>query len=173
MARSRTFARPGRKIDHKSWAAAPGLILESAVDGTNISGGLSFTIPATLLRFRGYVSAMFDETAQAGDLMVLTYGVCIISTDAFNVGATAVPDPADEPEFPWIWWGEMRLNSFGVLTDTRTGWGPAAQRIEVDSKAMRKIKPGETVTTVIQRSNTAGAPVTLVDIGQLRMLIGT
>ena len=173
MPRSRTFTRPARKIDFKQWGAIPGLITSGSGDATLGGGGLSFAVPATILRFRGYWANMFDETAQANDQMNITFGLAIVSTDAFTLGSTALPDPADEPEFPWIWWGDMRLDSFGVLTDTRTGWGPAAQRQEIDSKAMRKIKPGETVTYVLQRSNASGAPVTLTDVGQIRVLIGT
>ncbi len=172
MAR-RVFApRPGKKIDFKQWSATPALVSTVSTDGTALGGGLDFVVPATILRIRGFVQAIFDATMQAGDLMILTYGIAIISTDAFNAGSGSVPDPSGDPEYPWMWWGQMRLQAF-VAAGHEGGWGPTGQRLEVDTKAMRKIKPSETLTTVFQRTGTAGAPATDVTIGQMRTLIGT
>jgi len=171
MARGRTFVRTGKKIDFKQWDGIPGLIAEVTGTSTTLAGALSFTTPATLLRFRGYVGAMFDETMQAGDQMDLVFGLAIISTDAFNAGPGGVPDPASEPEFPWIWWKGMRLDAFSA--SAQNAYGSTNQRYEMDSKAMRKIKPGETVVMVTQVAGAIGAPVTLLDIGQIRVLIGT
>ena len=172
LARQRTFRGTGRKIDFKQWSAAPGLILESAAAGQFLSGNLSFNVPATILRWRGYVSAVLDETMQAGDRVVLTYGIAVLSADAIALGDTAVPDPATEPEYPWVWWKEFTLEAY-VAAGHIGGWGPNAQRYDIDSKAMRKVKPGEGIVIVGDRTNLAGAPVVNHDIGQLRVLIGT
>ena len=175
MAR-RTFAPRGRKIDFKQWDAAPGLIGSENADATFIGGSLAFNIPATILRWRSHVACMFDETRAVGDRAVFTFGVGIFSTDAVTLGSTALPDPAGEPEYPWVWWKEFRLDCFAVHAGANVndaGWGPTQQRYDLDSKAMRKIKPGESLLIVGQMSNQAGAPVTLVDLGQLRVLIGT
>ncbi len=163
----------GKKIDFKQWDAAPGLLTDPISNQTILGGGLSFAVPATLLRFRGYVAAQMGESGIAIlDRMIITVGLCIVSTDAFTVGASAVPDPSGEPEFPWIWWKEFKLES-GSAVDPAEGWGPRAQRYEIDSKAMRKIKPGETFTYVVQATSTVGAALVHVDIGQVRVLIGT
>ncbi len=61
--RVRAFRGTGKKIDFKSWDAAPGLITSVTTSTTTISGSLAFSIPATVLRWRGYWSAAFDETA--------------------------------------------------------------------------------------------------------------
>jgi len=169
---ARHVRRPGRKIDFKQWSNAPGLIQQIAATGTFLSGSLSFLAPGTILRVRGYVAAFFDATMQVDDRMVLTFGLGIFSTDAVALGATAVPDPADEPQYPWLWWKEFRLDS-KTTTGLTGGWGIAAQRYEVDTKAMRKVKPGESLVMVFQSTNLAGAPATDIDVGQLRVLIGT
>ena len=170
MARARQFT--GRKIDFKQWDTAPGLIAEVSTSGNSLSGSLAFTVPATILRWRGYVSAMFDETQQVGDQMIITAGALIAPTDTFAAGGGSFPDPATEPEYSWVWWKEFRLDAF-VAAGHSGGWGPNAQRYELDSKAMRKIKPGESLGIVLERSNLTGAPNTLLDIGFLRVLIGT
>ncbi len=169
--RRQVITRPGRKIDFKQWDAMPSLSAESSSSGTTLGGAISFTIPATILRIRGYCQASLDETKQAGDEMIVGFAVGIVSTDAFNLGVTAVPDPSSEPEYPWLWWGQVFLESF--VAAAAEPWGISNQRLEVDSKAMRKVKPGETLCWVAQRNAVAGAPVTILTFGQTRVLIGT
>jgi len=171
MPRPRLPRGGGKKIDFKQWGSITGLIAELSANQTTISGSLAFTVPATILRFRGYVAAMFDESMQAGDQLILTFGLGLFSTDAVALGATAMPEPANEPEFPWIWWKEMRLDAFAAAAVST--YGSTNQRYEVDSRAMRKVKPGESFAFVVQATGAQGAPVTLVDIGQTRVLIGT
>ena len=171
MARPRGRS-PGfqRKIDFKQWNAAPGLTAEVRTTTLTVGGLLSFSSPATILRWRSYWSGILDETRQIGDEMLLIYAIGVFSTDAVVAGA--LPDPIQEPEYPWVFWDEMVLNSFSI-SDARAPWGPGAQRREVDSKALRKVKPGESLVYVVQSADVSGAPVTLIDVGQLRVLIGT
>ncbi len=165
--------RPARTIDFKEWDGIPGLITEVSTATTVLGGGLSFSAPATVLRIRGYWSGKLDESMQVGDRISLTLGIGIVSTDAFSdIGATAVPDPSAEAEFPWLYWENMRLDCF-VAAGHDGGWGPPAQRYVIDTKAMRKMKPGQTLTYMVESDNLNGAPATLIDVGQLRVLIGT
>ena len=167
MAR-RTFVK---KIDFKEWFSIPGLLTQRASDGTEVGGSVSFAAPATLMRFRSGIQASFDETKQAGDEMNIAFGLGIFSTDAVTLGSTALPDPASEPEYPWIWWGEIFLESF--VAAAAEAWGFPQQKLMVDSKAMRKVKPGQSIAWVIQTSNASGAPLTEITILQTRFLIGT
>ncbi len=176
MPRSFPRTRPGKKIDFKQWSSIPGLILSSAAGGLLQGGSLAFLAPATILRCRGYVQAMFDETAQPGDQAVLTYGLGIVSSDAFAAGAASMPDPAGEPEYPWLWWGEIFLESrwaTGAGNPQPAGWGPDRMRLDVDTKAMRKVKPGESLMWAIEVVSVAGGPQIEHRIGQTRVLIGT
>ena len=172
MARRHAVSR-GRKIDFKQWIAAPGLLETLTTAVTRVSGSLAFLEPGTILRWRGYFSAFMDESgATAGDRMVITVGIGIFSTDAVTVGENAMPDPADEPEYPWVWWKEFSLHT-EVAAGPSGGWGIQAQRYDIDSKAMRRIKPGESLVLVFQTTNLVGAPTVNIDVGQLRVLVGT
>ncbi len=166
MARGR-----GRTIDFKEWDCVPSVNANVSTATTTLFGGLAFLRPSTILRARGYVQASFDATVQVGDLIRLTFGLGIVSDDAFNLGATAMPDPAGECEYPWLWWGEMLLRS--ELAAGPGSWGIPAQRLEVDTKAMRRVKPQQTLAWIVESTDVAGAPVTNVDCGQLRVLIGS
>ncbi len=170
MARPRS--RSGRTIDFKSWSAIPSGGVNMTASGTfTAGGGLSFSGPATLLRARGELIIGLDETSATGDQSKVGMGLAIVSTDAFTLGVTAFPDPSGEPEYPWMWWNEVSL-----LTNTATagkGLGTDVVRVELDTKAMRKIKPGETLTLVIQYTTIVGNPIASLLQSQIRVLVGT
>ena len=100
------------------------------------------------------------------------FGLALLSTDAVTLGATAVPDPSAEPEYPWIWYGQASM--FAMTTLALGGNATAfSELLTIDSKAMRKVKPGETLTIVGQYVNVSGNPAMRVASGQTRVLIGT
>ena len=85
-----------------------------------------------------------------------------------------MPDPATEPEFDWLWWYPTILASFGAATAAIANpvpQGESFDRIRVESKAMRKMKPGESLVLVAQYENIAGNPAVDVN-GSLRFLFG-
>ena len=112
-----------------------------------------------------------EQTVAANDAVKIGLGLAVISTDAFDLGATAFPDPSGEPEFPWYWWSEFHLASEGTAIEAAAGIQNV--RIEVDSKAMRKVKPGETLAWVVQYSDILGTPPVQILLAQVRVLIGT
>ena len=74
-------------------------------------------------------------------------------------GAGSMPDPSAEPEYPWIWFGETMLYSPNAnFADPMIN-----QRLEIDSKAMRKFKPGQALTIIAQYVNLVGTPGVRVD----------
>jgi len=167
--------RYARTIDFKQWDLIPAIVLEETGVATNLGGGLGFLAPQTILRCRGEVSIQFDETAQAGDRAAITFGLGIVSSDAFAAGAGSVPDPGGEPEYPWLWWGSIEIEAI-IAASAWTGgygWGPSAGRLEVDTKAMRKVKPGETLCWVAQTTLATGAPTMIIKLNQTRVLVGT
>ena len=166
MARGR-----GRTIDYKVWLAIPSSNATVSTNTTTGGGSLAFSGPGTILRCRGFVQAHFDATVQVGDILGLTFALGIVSTDAATVGATVLPDPTADADYPWLWWGDMILRS--ELAAGPGAWGISAQRLEVDTKAMRRFKPNESLIWVMQSSIASGAPATEVSFGQTRVLIGT
>ncbi len=165
--------RAGRVIDFKQWFSTPSLVAEVTTNGNTLGGAINFLEPATILRVRGAIHTQFDESVQVGDRMRITAALGIISTDSFNSGSANVPDPAGEPEYPWLWWDswvhEATLTS-GVPGST---WGPGAPRAVVDTKAMRRMKPSQSLVTIVETSEAIGAPTVQIHIGQMRTLIGT
>ena len=162
-----------KKIDFKSWAGIPSLQTDISTDTTTLGPSLVFTGPATVLRIRGYVSGHFDSTVMVDDDIVLTFAMGVISTDAFSAGAGSVPDPAGEPEYPWVWYHQMTLFAESTMGLGTHAWGLGAQRAEIDSKAMRKMKPGQNLAFICQSAGASGAPTTTLNFGLTRVLVGT
>ena len=169
MARGRNA--PGRTIDFKEWELASGSDHAISTDTTTIVGtGMMFDSSQTILRLRGNIWAAFDETVQAGDTIRLVVGIGVVSQDAFAAGAGSLPEPNEDPQYPWMWWGEMALESFAAAPIS--AFGVSAQHLVIDSKAMRRVRATQTLVTVIQSRLASGAPVTNVKMGSLRVLIG-
>jgi len=162
----------GRVIDFKAWLGMAATDISVGSAQTNLGSSLAFTAPGTILRCRGYVQAAMDATKQVDDTIGLAFGLCIASTEAVAAGAASVPDPFDEVEYPWLWWGSMFLRSSTTTTEGNA-WGTTAQRLEVDTKAMRRFKPEQSLVWVVQSATVSGAPATDVTMGFTRVLIGT
>jgi len=112
-----------------------------------------------------------DQAKQVGDEMTLTWGLGIVSSDAFAAGVAGMPDPAGDVGYPWLWWHSMHL--FSYVAAGEEAFGVTAQRAEVDTKAMRRIKPDQTLLMLCQVSNVVGAVAVDITFGQLRVLVGT
>ena len=162
----------GRVIDFKAWNSILRSEQSVSTNGTILGGGvLSFAGPATILRCRGFVQAHFDATAQVSDAISLTFGLGLVSSDAATLGATAMPDPGGNADYPWLWWGSMRLRS-ELAAGPSGGFGIAAQRLEIDTKAMRRVKPEMSLVMVVEVASASGAPETIIEFGQIRVLVG-
>jgi len=168
MARRAVVTRPGKKIDFKNWNGLPAIDLNSSAAATILGSSLAFAIPATILRVRGQVLVLLDNAA-VGVTQGVAMGLAVISSDAFAAGVVAVPDPAGELDYPWLWWNSVKLfTDSGASIDN---FGMQYQRVEVDSKAMRKMKPGESLVFIAQTLAAVG--VTRINVAHIRVLIGT
>ena len=105
----------------------------------------------TVIRTRGMISVRFAVSA---DLTVSgAYGECIVSSDAFVAGSASVPRPFDDAD--WSGWHVWRSFCYFTNFNDATGFGPASQEFEVDSKAMWKIRPNETLIGVVESQSGA------------------
>ena len=161
----------GKKIDFKQWFAIPSVFLQASADATLQGGAIVFSSPATILRTRGRILCAFDETKQVGDQADVVVGLAVTSTDAFNAGAGSMPDPAGDVDFPWVFWTQLHLEAYVAAGEE--SFGASVREIMVDTKAMRKMKPQENMSWVVQLANLVGAPTVQVHISQTRVLIGT
>ena len=109
------------------------------------------------------------DPAAADDDVVAGLGLGIVSSDAAVVGGALVPSPlADADWGGWIWHRYVPLLASAIGNDgTDIGVFDA---IEVDSKAMRKIKVNETLVFIGAVDNVDMTSVVVT--GGIRVLFG-
>ena len=106
----------------------------------------------TIVRTRGVLSIRPTSfgTDQAIDG---AFGIGAVSDQAFAAGAASIPGPWTDADWGgWLVWILFSMR-FEVTTDV--GRLIANQNQEINSKAMRKVKPNETVVVVAESQSSA------------------
>ena len=105
----------------------------------------------TLVRLRGSFRALLTAVAGANDGFAGAVGIGIVTAEAFAIGLTAMPLPLTDME----WDGWLYYRPFSVQSNTATiadGVNSGGVNLEfpVDSKAMRKLREGDTIFAAAQ-----------------------
>ena len=154
----------------KSWSATPSIQLSFTGNATVLGGALSFgESGVTIMRMMGEYGLSLSAAPTAVDQILIAVGLGVISTDAFNLGATAVPDPAGEPEYPWLYWAQHSFEFSTASLDPNAAI--ANLRHSFDVKSMRKMGAGQSLAWIAQYVNVIGNPSVRLHIGQTRMLL--
>ncbi len=109
----------------------------------------SFVVgPQTLIRTRGRVSVTLDAGAVDEKATILC-GLTKVSQDLFVAAAGSAPEilTLASDEASWIWQGSLYVTSgaeAAIVSDFLSA------SLEVDTKAMRKLKPGDAIAFVFQ-----------------------
>ncbi len=173
MANRGGFTRGMRQRKH--WHGIKGATVNFTASATAILGSFSLgeRDPYTILRMLGQllVWPTGGGTFVASDEARLTFGFGRMSADAVALGASAMPDPSSEPDYPWLWWYSTTVN-FEGSADAPGQEIAMTDRGEINSKAMRKIGPRQSLALIVQYTDINGSPPLSVDAG-CRFLIGT
>ncbi len=153
--------RPARK--DKLWSSLDAFQSTHTANGTIIGSSLAFAQSRTVLRMIGSFLVMPQNNVAAADSATLTLGIGRVSSDAAALGSTAMPDPNDQPEFPWLYWASRSLR-FLITATPSTGQELAGYAsVDFDIRTMRKVKAGESIAVVSQYVDVTGTPsLTLV-----------
>jgi len=171
MARSRGYSRlrTGSASRRKTgWEEGPGQAGggEQTISATGKvilgAGASALNDGLTVVRTRGQLLVRQSTSAAANNGYTFGMGICIVSSDAFAVGITAIPGPITDMD-----WDGWFYHDFGFVqsnTATTADIGEqisATYRKDVDSKAMRKLGINDTIVAVFES--------TLVGTAQLRV----
>ncbi len=133
-----------------AWGTGVGSTAPTTINGTQTSIIGGSIVPGvdglTIIRIRGYIELVMDAIAAAQDGFTGAFGICLVTTDAFAVGITAMPDPVGDAH--WDGWFYHRFFSFhaaagAVSNELRLAW-------ELDSKAMRKFPAGMNAVLLLE-----------------------
>ena len=133
-----------------SWSAGP-----RGDQAVSANGAVLFptTVEAniddlTIVRTRGQLLVVMREGSSVNAVMNYAFGMCVVSQNAAGIGITAVPTP-----FTDIAWDGWFLHTQGVvhkMVAADTGSPDSIDRVNIDSKAMRKIHATDTIIAVIE-----------------------
>ncbi len=172
MARRHGFTRGNSIVAHKEWSHMSGTLnnLDNA-PGTVLLGpeSIQANIALTLLRVRGLWSLELDATA-ADERVIVTAGMIIVSENAAGAGAASVPAPATDFAEDWLWWGAQEVSAGQEAAVVSDG---LFSRMVLDSKAMRKLKPGENVVFVTEVDRSVDQGGNTDGLYSVRVLFGS
>jgi len=164
--------RAGRRPDY-DWARivdVQGVVI--AAEASFLATATAFLTSGTLSRLRGRVFAQLDQGG-LDERVSLHVGVGIFPTDMVAAGAAPeISVDGSVEEYAWIWTGMLFLSTLAeaaILPDA------LFDRLTIDSKAMRKFRPRDTLAVVLEAPsegavNAAGTVDVMVD---LRLLIAS
>ncbi len=112
----------------------------------------TFGRSGTIVRLRGHLLIGY-ASATDGDVTQLGIGINIVPE-----GYTAALDPLVDFEKSWLYWTERTI----AFDAAAPGSVATAARVEIDSKAMRKFKPNDTLSIHVQSRDDAGTGTVLM-----------
>jgi len=127
----------------------------SAIGGIGSTSGVD---GLTLVRTRGELMMYLTSADAVNAGFHGAFGVGVVTADAFTIGVTAVPTPiADEDWNGWFYHRYVSLHAPGPIAvataaqeTLQNATFAGALRVEVDSKAMRKIPENMTTFCAIE-----------------------
>ena len=170
-----TFRGQGRQRMPKRWMGMAATVQAMTTDATFALGGLAqLDVPFTVLRIIGEYTLGSTANITALESAQVGVGIGVVSVDAFALGGTAMPDPLDEPEYPWLYWGAHTLYYPATASPlSPTGDPRMSVRVPLDVRSMRKIKPQETLVVAVQYKDVVGAPGLRYQDAGFRTLVAT
>ena len=170
---SRGFSRGNRgRRRSVSWFVGPGDTgTTSHTSSASQIMGLGAQLTAdgfTLIRIRGYFQIFLTSATAVLDGFSGALGIGIVTAEAFAIGITAMPDPVADADWDgWLFHHFFDVRSARATFDA--GDLSAAQRLVVDSKAMRVLREGDTVFMAIE--TTEGGTAAGTSVFDSRMLL--
>ena len=151
MARARTFVRLGPQRQF-IWSdvllQASGTVAAGAKSTGSLSALGMFASGVTLIRTRGRVVATMI-TGAISDVTQYGIAIGIFSSDAFAAGVASLPGPLMDADYDWLWYLTGAFGpSLAGTEDERSMMTTIS--LELDSKAMRKLKPNQMVGFVAE-----------------------
>jgi len=148
--RSRPFVRSKRLTD---WGFGVDMLDQSISATGKILGTTSLTIgqTSTIVRIRGLLHVMITAASGIDEGYLGAAGIALVNTDAFGVGITAIPGPLTDAHWDnWMWHSFFDVRSITATIGDGVNSQSVSQRLIIDSKAMRKWDPAETLVLMVE-----------------------
>ena len=156
MPRGRGFLprRQESKRRRSGWSLGPGDEARSAlsVSGVQFIGGgvVPTSDGITLVRIRGLFDYYLTLATSPDDGFFGAVGIGLVEAAAFAAGIASVPTPITEISSEnWLWHSFFSMHG-PVVSSTESNSPAMAGRVEIDSKAMRKVNSAQVVYAAME-----------------------
>ncbi len=157
---SRRFTRSGRRTVTRRatfWETVSSTVFVTLTDGATVSQVLAIVteneldnVPnPTLVRVRGQIFSRLGGVSNAqADCILVSHAIMVVDAKQFAIGVTALPLPLSSNSEDFLWFGTQFLaqNNSGTILNTNSNF----DRLDVDSKAMRKITLNQVLVLVTE-----------------------
>ncbi len=131
--------------------------------GSITAAALDGVAPATIVRTRGVLNVLSDQSAATEDQMG-AIGLAFVNEVARALGVTGLPGPDSDFGYDWFWWQGVAQTQ---RLATAVGFENAGVQYVIDSKAMRKFDGGSGLVLMVENVGSTGFDVSV----QIRILI--
>ena len=121
---------------------------------------LTIGAPYTLIRLRGHFELILTVSSAIGAGFAGAIGMTLVSNDAFAAGAGSIPGPVTDSNWDG-WFYHQFFNLHATTATVADAVNNMVVRKEIDSKAMRKWTPDQTLVAMIGATQTGNASMTL------------
>ena len=132
---------PGAPNSVENFGGSANAIVGQGAEATQDGG--------TLVRLRGSLLWGAGEQSAQGEGWIGAFGIGIVTAEAFAIGSTAMPSPVADVDWDgWIYWTPVQA----IQTEVAGGNAEGDIRNEesVDTKAMRKLRQGDTIFAAVE-----------------------
>ncbi len=154
MARQRGGFQPQfRTRRGTDWGFCVDMLNQSISSSTKQLGTTSIVVDEqqTIVRIRGVLELHLGSAAAAGDGYLGAAGIALVNSDAFAQGINSIPGPQSDAHWDaWMWHSFFSLHSITATIADGANAAGVHQRIEIDTKAMRKWDPSETLVLMVE-----------------------
>ncbi len=154
------------------WGFGPDLNFSASATGKTIwSTSLTIGEILTIVRIRGFVHVLQTVSSAANSGMFGAMGIALVNSDAFAAGSGSIPGPFTDLNWDnWMWHSFWDVRTATNVLGDGVNATSITQRIEIDSKSMRKWDPAETLVGMFEVGIESGTAVVNVR-GDTRLLL--
>jgi len=172
VARRTPFVRTFRSKRNTDWGFGVDMLAQSLTISGKLLGTTSLSVveQQTIVRIRGLIHLQLTSVDVVSAGFLGACGIGLVQNDAFSVGITALPGPQTDANWDgWMWHSFFDVRAVtATIADGANAVG-VDQRLEIDSKAMRKWTADMTLILMVEVTESGTA--TLRVNGDSRILL--
>ena len=137
------------------WGLGPGSTVKTEITASSsvvVGSIFNYAVPGTLVRLRGQLQLYLTAATAADDGFSGAFGIVLVRAAAAAAGIASLPTPLTDVEDQFLYhrFFSVHAPAAFAVTGYASDSMAAAIQIDVDSRAMRKHTPGDSLVAVLE-----------------------